>query len=276
MKKKVLAIVMALALVISVCACKKDDSSETRSKRNSKTEDKDRDDDDDDDDDKDDKDDDDDDDDDDDAEETTKKTKKTKATTEETEEPDDTEEETTTTKETSEETSEDTDDTDETEETTKKGTTASSVDMGDFFNYDPSDLKNKAAAEWVQDLMDNGALVMDMDDASSMAGNSSSFPAGTKGFTAIDSSYTKTYVYLEIAMGNDFTEDQLKAIGDAMKQQGYDTEMSGDCMILTSTAQNAYGVIDLKTGYYFFAVGVTGMPDVKEEAKVAKQLGFSV
>ncbi|MBR2751935.1 MAG: hypothetical protein IKD90_12480, partial [Clostridiales bacterium] len=204
---------------------------------------------------------------------TTKKTKKTKATTEETEEP--TEEETT--KGTTEET-EDTEETEETEETTKKTTQTTKDDggLGDYFNYDPSSLENKKAAEWVKDLMDNGAMVMDMSDAASMTGNASSFPDGTKGFTAVDGSYTKTYVYLEIAMGADYTEDQLKQIGEAMKKQGYDSEMQGDCMVLTSDAQKAYAVIDLKTGYYFFCVGVTAMPDVKEEAKVAKNIGFNI
>ena len=47
-------------------------------------------------------------------------------------------------------------------------------------------------------------------------------------------------------------------------------------MVLTSDAQKAYGVIDLKTGYYFFCVGVVSAPDAKEEAKVAKELGFNI
>ena len=259
MKKKIIAILMAMSMILSVTACKKDSSDETRTKKNTKTEDKDRD----------------DDDDDDDDEEETKKTKKTKATTEETEEP--TEEETTTKEETTTTAEETTTTAEETttaaDETTTAATTIGGLDFGE---YDSSKLNNAKAKEWVDGIQSNGGIVMDLDTAAGLSGTASSFPAGTIGFSAIPSDYSMSYVYLEIAMNQDFTDVQLKQVGEALKKQGYEVEQKGDCLVIQQTSTKTWGVIDLKTGYYFFAVSVLGDTDFDAQEKLAKDLGFSL
>lgn len=275
MNKKIAAILLTLAMVLSACACSKDTDSTRTRRSETKAGDKA-------------------DDDDDDDEDETKKTKKTKETTEEDpeeteketekettteEETTTTEEETTTTEETTEESTEETtdattDDDDQkskpTDDGTSEATTSfdwSSIGLG----FDADSMNNNNASKWIKELQSEGYLVMDFGTYV----QEGSFPEGTAGMCAMAKDLSKVYFYIEIAMNKSYTKDDLKKLAEQLSADGkMEVETKGDTLILTEKGEKIWGALDMKTGYFFISQNVNG--DFQDDSETARKLGFNI